>query len=287
MDSSTKRVIVSLDNMTLEEAVKITELVKDDVAGVKVGYELLCEEGARNIMSALNPHRVKVFLDPKIHDIPETALQAAIKLTRLGAWIIDIHCSGGAEMMQRVREAVDRVYDIEKDHLSLQQRPLLIGVTILTSLDFAALAQIGLVSETERDQITNRLRTPGVNRTKSLSDLEETSKTESHLIREVTVRLARLAQVCGIDGVVCSAHEASYIRGNCGPRFQIITPGIRWKKVDTDDQARIATPAGAIEAGSDWLVIGRPVTRTSDPLERLRQINMQIYQALVARQSQT
>lgn len=264
MDRNNKRVIVAFDNMTLAEAVIMAKLVKNEVAGGKVGFELLCDEGAENIMFALNSSGLRVFMDPKIHDIPNTAAQTAKKLARRGVWIINLHCSGGRKMMEAVRASVDDVWQNEREKLGLTRKPLVIGVTVLTSIDFKTLFEIGAISIGEYGTI------------------KEEAKPEK--IRAMALKLACLAQECGLDGVVTSPQEASAIRAKCGDNFQIITPGIRLPDGKVDDQVRISTPAGAIEAGADWLVIGRPVTQSKDPKATLQLINQQVAEALAKKE---
>ena len=275
-----KRVIVALDNMTLQEAGAMTELVMGEAAGVKVGFELLCDEGAKNIMATL-PAGASVFFDPKLNDIPKTAALAAKKLARRGAWIINMHCSGGRPMMEAVRETVDEVWEKERDKSGLTRKPLLLGVTILTSLDFNALDEIGLVSGKKCDEMLQQLRESERQAGIPMGDEDiMLVKNQNKLVKAVVLRLAKLAQASGLDGVVCSALEASAIRAACGEDFQIVTPGIRLPDGKMDDQARVATPAGAIEAGANWLVIGRPVTQAEDPKAALRLINQQVAEAL-------
>ncbi len=261
---SDKRVIAALDDMTLQQAFEMTGKVKGLVAGVKVGFELLCDEGAHAIMDGLRDMGVPVFFDPKLHDIPSTAEKAARKLVRHGAWIINLHCSGGIKMMMAVKKGVDE----ETTKLALTMKPLVIGVTVLTSLDYLALAEIGFI---------NRVG-------ESLACHSNEKVNEEKEVRELALQMARLAQSCGLDGVVTSPREASAIRLACGPNFQIITPGIRLADGKTDDQVRIATPAGAIEAGADWLVIGRPVTQAEDPRATLELINQQVAEALAKKE---
>ncbi len=257
---STKRVIVALDNMTLSEAVLLTVLIRSEAAGLKIGFELLCEDGAKGVMSALKPFGLPVFFDPKLHDIPNTASQTARKLVRRGAWIINMHCLGGPAMMDAIRKAVDEVWDQEQEALGLKRKPLLIGVTVLTSLNFEELQKIGL-------------------RTRQTAD-EMSDEEKAEFIRGLTLRLALLAKDSGLDGVVTSPQEVAKIRHHCGNDFTLITPGVRPKSSSADDQKRVATPAEAIQAGADWLVIGRPITGAEKPVEVLRTINQQVAEVL-------
>ncbi len=268
MITNEKRVIVALDNMSLAEAAAMTALLKDEAAGVKVGFELLSDEGAKNIMTALQPHGVPVFFDPKLHDIPNTAEKAATKLARRGAWIINLHCSGGVKMMSAVRKAVDEIWEKEREALGLTRKPLVIGVTVLTSLDYDQLDQVvfpvlGLAASVLGPQ---------------------TADEKKHCIQEIALKMARLAASCGLDGVVCSPLETVSIRRATAdyPSFQIINPGIRSASSAKDDQERISTPSGAIIAGANWLVVGRPVTADPDPKAALQAINGEVNAALVA-----
>lgn len=250
-----KRVIVALDGMTLEQACAMTDQVKAESAGVKVGFELLCDEGARVIADSLSYSRV--FYDPKLHDIPNTVDKAVRRLVNRGAWIINLHCSGGPKMMQAARRAVDE----ESTRLGLDRKPLLIGVTVLTSMDFSEFERLGIFARTEPPA-------PAV---------------DAIRIRGLVINMAELAQSCGLDGVVASPLETKNIRELCGPNFKIITPGIRLSDAKADDQVRIATPAGAINAGADWLVVGRPITESANPLQTLQIINLQVAEALAGR----
>jgi len=177
-----------------------------------------------------------VFLDLKFHDIPHTVSSACKAAARLGVWMMNVHASGGRAMMQAAREAL-------ADSAS---RPKLIAVTVLTSMAQADLADIGMQGCPE----------------------------------DAVLRLARLAQGAGLDGVVCSAQEARTLRAECGTEFKLVTPGIRpavrMEGRTVDDQKRVMTPRAAMEAGADYLVIGRPITQAADPVEMLRLIQQEI-----------
>jgi len=177
-----------------------------------------------------------VFLDLKFHDIPNTVAQACRSAARLGVWMIDVHALGGRVMLQAAREALGSTLD----------RPRLTAVTILTSLDAAGLREVGIEDTPAR----------------------------------AASRLAGLAQASGVDGVVCSAQEAAVLRRQCGAGFLLVTPGIRSADPGDadalDDQKRIASARSAVDAGADYLVIGRPVTRAADPLAALRRIHAEI-----------
>jgi orotidine-5'-phosphate decarboxylase len=192
------------------------------VAGMfKVGNQLFTNEGPRAVQK-LAGLGFDIFLDLKFHDIPNTvagAIAAAAKLPRVR--LVNVHASGGVEMMQAAREAAGKG----------KNRPVILGVTILTSLDAAALRRIGM---------------SGSPASRGLA-------------------LARLAQQAGMDGVVASAHEVAAIRRACGPKFLIVVPGIRPATASLNDQSRVATPAAAIRAGADYIVVGRPITAAPDP----------------------
>jgi len=189
----------------------------------KVGSQLFTAEGPRAV-EKLAGLGFGIFLDLKFHDIPNTvahAVSAAAKLPKVR--LVTLHTSGGLEMMRAARESV----------AGKKNRPALLGVTILTSLDARSLRRVGMSG------------TPASR----------------------AIALARLAKEAGLDGVVASAHEARAIRRACGPGFLIVVPGVRPASADVNDQSRVATPAAAIRAGADYLVVGRPITAASNPRE--------------------
>jgi orotidine-5'-phosphate decarboxylase len=203
---------------------------------LKIGKELFTSADA-GLVRELVRRRFRVFLDLKFHDIPNTVAHACAAATRLGVWMIDVHASGGSGMLKAAREAVAQA-SVETN----RPRPLLVAVTVLTSLTASDLAAVG-VSGTPEEQV---------------------------------LRLARLAQANGLDGVVASAHEATLLRSACGPDFALVTPGIRPAGTSANDQARVATPEGAIAAGADYLVIGRAITKAAEPRRALDEINAAI-----------
>jgi orotidine-5'-phosphate decarboxylase len=196
-----------------------------------VGKELFTRCGPALVEQILK-RGFSVFLDLKFHDIPATVAGACKAAADLGVWMINVHAAGGERMLAAAREAVDK-------H---NRRPLLIAVTVLTSLNDTDLRRVGVEKP----------------------------------VAEQVLGLARLAAACGLDGVVCSAQEATRLKKALGKDFILVTPGIRPAGSAHDDQQRIMTPAEAIKAGSDYLVIGRPVTQAVDPLKVLREINAQI-----------
>jgi len=199
---------------------------------VKIGSQLFTAEGPRAVQR-LAGLGLGVFLDLKFHDIPNTvggSVAAAAALP--GVQMMTLHATGGLAMMQAAREAV----------AGRKTRPALLGVTILTSLDSAALRRVGLAGPASARVLA----------------------------------LARLAKAAGLDGVVASAHEAQAIRRACGPRFLIVVPGIRPVAASAGDQARVATPAEAIRAGANYLVVGRPITGADDPVAAAGKIAAEI-----------
>ncbi|HJQ64423.1 MAG TPA: orotidine-5'-phosphate decarboxylase [Burkholderiales bacterium] len=225
------RVIVALDFADVNRALALVERLDPASCRLKVGKELFTAAGPA-LVKRLVDRRFGVFLDLKYHDIPNTVASACRAAAALGVWMINVHASGGRGMLQAARDAL--AHDT--------QPPLLIAVTVLTSLNAGDLTEIGIAG----------------------SPMEAAS------------RLARLAQSCGLDGVVCSAHEALSFRRELGAGFCLVTPGIRLAGAGHDDQQRVMTPRAAIESGADYLVIGRPITLARDPLAVLQDVNGQI-----------
>ena len=228
---SNSRIIVPLDFNTAEQALELVEKLQPDLCRLKVGKELFTITGPV-LVEKLISKGFDIFLDLKFHDIPTTVARACAVAADSGVWMVNVHASGGSEMMSLAREEIEK-----KSH-----HPLLIGVTILTSMDQEALTEIGI----------------------------------QYSVAEQVMRLAQLTSDAGLDGVVCSAHEVKMLRDNLGEEFKLITPGIRPSGSNNDDQKRVMTPAQAINAGSDYLVIGRPITRAADPGQALKDISEEI-----------
>ena len=227
------RVIVALDFANPMRALGLAERLDPHDCGLKVGNELFVSAGPDPVRWMVD-RGFNVFLDLKFHDIPNTVAQSCAAGTRLGVWMLNVHAAGGRAMLKAARDAVAATAAETG-----RTRPLLIGVTVLTSLDQMALHETGIDNDPGR-----------------------------HVLK-----LAALERDCGLDGVVCSAVEAASMRSAFGPHFALVTPGIRPAGAARDDQARIVTPEAAAEAGADYLVIGRPITGASDPVEALAAIN--------------
>ena len=227
-----ERLIVALDVDTKESALDLVEKLKNDVKIFKVGSELFTSCGPE-IVSAVKQRGCGIFLDLKFYDIPNTVAKAAVAATRLGVSMLNVHASGGHDMMKLAREAVT----IEAEELGIE-RPKLIAVTVLTSMDENGLKKIG-INDTMEKQV---------------------------------LKLAALAKEAGLDGVVASASEAKLIRRQLGSYFTIVTPGVRPDWADANDQKRVATPKEAILNGANYIVVGRPIIEAQDPLAAAKRI---------------
>lgn len=226
-------ILVALDVPSARDALALADTLRGVVGGYKVGSQLFTAEGP-DIVRALTMRGDRVFLDLKFHDIPNTVAGAVASACRLGAWMVNVHASGGAAMMRAAKDAADQAA------AAGQARPVVIAVTVLTSMDAATLGTIG-ISRSPLDQV---------------------------------VHLARMAQDAGLDGVVASPLETAAIREACGPDFQIVTPGIRGGDAGEakNDQSRTMTPGEAVRAGASYLVIGRPITAADAPREAAQRI---------------
>ncbi|MEN3754104.1 orotidine-5'-phosphate decarboxylase [Mangrovibacter yixingensis] len=221
-------IVVALDYDKRDEALAFVDRIDANDCRLKVGKEMFTRFGP-DFVRELHKRDFDVFLDLKFHDIPNTTARAVAAAADLGVWMVNVHASGGARMMTAAKEALVAFG---------ADAPLLIAVTVLTSMEASDLADLGITV------------TPA----------------------EYAERLARLTNQCGLDGVVCSAQEAVRFKQVLGQSFRLVTPGIRPEGSDAGDQRRIMTPAAAQEAGVDYMVIGRPITRAADPAQALKSI---------------
>ena len=231
------RIIVALDYANAAEALLMVERLSPQLCRLKVGKELFTRTGPE-LVRGLVARGFDIFLDLKFHDIPNTVAQACRAAAELGVWMVNVHAQGGRKMLTAARDALVA--------RTGERRPLLIAVTVLTSLGAEDLAEVGLAG------------TPADN------------------VR----RLATLAHDCGLDGAVCSPQEAADLRQRLGGGFRLVTPGVRPAGAALDDQRRVMSPGQAIAAGAHYLVIGRPITQASDPIAVLQAINGEIGQVL-------
>tara|TARA_Y100000813_G_scaffold181068_1_gene149860 strand:- start:51 stop:788 length:738 start_codon:yes stop_codon:yes gene_type:complete len=218
------RILVALDTTDAGKALALAEGVKGAVGGVKLGKEFFTAqgpEGVRKVSAAGLP----VFLDLKFHDIPNTVAGAVRAAVPLRPFMLNVHASGGRAMMEAAVKAADEA-------AAGGPRPMMLAVTVLTSLSDEDLVEVGINNETKAQ----------------------------------VAKLAKLAQDSGMDGVVCSAHEIKVIRSVCGPDFKLVVPGIRPEWSVKGDQKRVVTPRDAVSLGADYLVIGRPITQSDDPI---------------------
>ena len=244
-----EKIIVALDVETADQAREIIAELRGEVGAFKIGLQLFTAVGASFVREVVE-NNVKIFLDVKFHDIPNTVSKAAVEVARLGVWIFNIHALGGGEMMRKAAESVREVCD--KENL---QQPKIIGVTVLTSSNQETLREVGIETE----------------------------------VKKQVVNLAQLTAQCNLDGVVASPHEIEAIRKAIGRKdFLIVTPGIRNQKTKDqspkttnqfatkDDQKRVMSPGEAVSAGSDYLVIGRPITQSENKIAAVREILREI-----------
>jgi orotidine-5'-phosphate decarboxylase len=222
-------VILALDVPTLKEAVELAKRTAGSLAATKIGSQLFTAEGPAAVR-AMHDLGLRVFLDLKFHDIPNTVAGAVAAARSLGVWMLNVHGSGGAAMLEAAARGAGAAGG---------GRPMVIAVTVLTS-------------HTE-------------------AELQATLGTSRTLAAQVE-HLAREAQRAGLDGVVASPHEIALIRKACGPKFVIVTPGVRPAGADVQDQRRVMTPAEAVRAGADYVVVGRPISAAPDPAEAARRI---------------
>ncbi|KID01071.2 orotidine-5'-phosphate decarboxylase [Hafnia alvei] len=224
----TSPILVALDYADKNAALAFVDNIDPRDCRLKVGKEMFTLFGPQFVRE-LQQRQFEIFLDLKFHDIPNTAAHAVAAAADLGVWMVNVHASGGARMMTAAREALLPFG---------KEAPLLIAVTVLTSMEAEDLRGIGI-------------------------ELSPADYAE---------RLALLTKECGLDGVVCSAHEATRLKASCGQAFKLVTPGIRPAGSSAGDQRRIMTPVEAAKAGVDYMVIGRPITQSPEPAETLRGI---------------
>jgi orotidine-5'-phosphate decarboxylase len=243
MDDAQRRLIFALDVDSFEEARTWVGRLQGQVGAFKVGKQLFTRCGP-DVVRMVRDLGGDVFLDLKYHDIPNTVAMAGLEALRLDVWMFNVHALGGPEMMARLAAEVDKVCP-----RGTPGRPLLIAVTVLTSSTDATLRAIGI----------------------------------DRPVTEMVPRLAVLAKEAGLDGVVASPQEVGLIRQACGDDFAIVTPGVRPADASVDDQKRVMTPAEAIHAGADYLVIGRPISAAADPAFAAANILAEMRTALAAR----
>ncbi len=224
-----KKVLIALDYDDQQTALNFVKQLSPDSCRLKVGKEMFTYFGPAFVKELIDLG-FDVFLDLKFHDIPNTVAKAVTAAAKMGVWMVNVHASGGVEMMTKAKHALEQFGD---------KAPLLIAVTVLTSMDAAELTRLG-IDKTPEEQV---------------------------------IYLAKLAKESGLDGVVCSAQEARKLKAELGEDFKLVTPGIRPAGSDAGDQKRIMTPKQAIDDGSDYLVVGRPITQSADPVAVLKEIN--------------
>jgi orotidine-5'-phosphate decarboxylase len=223
------KVVIALDYDNQQSALDFIEQLDPSTCRLKIGKEMFTHFGP-DFVKQIVAKDFDVFLDLKFHDIPNTVANAVKAAADLGVWMVNVHASGGRRMMEAAKAILEPYGD---------KAPLLIAVTVLTSMDESDLLELGI----------------------ELSPLEQVK------------RLATLTKSSGLDGVVCSSHEAIELKALLGKEFKLITPGIRPEGSVLDDQRRIKTPKQAMDSGSDYLVIGRPITQAKNPAQVLTEIN--------------
>jgi orotidine-5'-phosphate decarboxylase len=234
-----ERLILALDVEDLDRVKAALKLLSGAVGMFKVGKQLFTHAGPQAV-KLIQEMGGEVFLDLKFHDIPTTVAKAAIEATRLGVKMFNVHASGSLAMMRQTAREVNRVCRQES-----LRKPIMLAVTVLTSLNESDLKKVGVTGE----------------------------------VADQVVRLALLSQKAGMDGVVAAPNEVSEIRAACGRRFVIVTPGIRLQKSKRDDQKRVMTPADAVRAGVDYIVVGRPIMEAADPVSVAREIIAEMEQS--------
>ena len=226
------KIIVALDFNSSSRAVEFVDNLDPKLCRLKIGKELFTAAGP-NLVETMIKKEFDVFLDLKFHDIPNTVANAVKVAADLGVWMLNVHISGGSTMMKSAKDAI-------LSHGGC--KPILIGVTVLTSISSAELSEIGIDND----------------------------------LKDQVVQLAKLAYQSGLDGVVCSAEEAKLLRNSMPADFILVTPGIRREQDAAGDQKRVITPSQAIRNGSDYLVVGRPITQAASPSAALAAFNSEI-----------
>ena len=229
---NSKKVLIALDYDDQETALAFVKQLSPDTCRLKVGKEMFTYFGPEFVKELIELG-FDVFLDLKFHDIPNTVAKAVTAAAKMGVWMVNVHASGGYEMMHKAKLALEEFGD---------RAPILIAVTVLTSMDEPELKRLGINKSPQ----------------------------------EQGIYLAKLAKEAGLDGVVCSAQEANVLKAELGEHFKLVTPGIRPEGSEAGDQKRIMTPKQAIEAGSDYLVVGRPITKAANPVKALQDVNESI-----------
>lgn len=222
------KVLIALDFANADAALNFAEQLDPNCCRLKVGKELFAVAGP-DFVRQLSAKGFDVFLDLKYHDIPNTVAKAVQAAARMGVWMVNVHASGGSKMMKAAKQAL----------AEFEKPPLLIAVTVLTSMQQEDLVELGIDASPQ----------------------------------EQVLRLAKLSKASGLDGVVCSAQETAMLRSELGENFCLVTPGIRPVGAAVNDQKRIMTPLDAMNAGSNYLVVGRPITQANDPVLALKSIN--------------
>lgn len=225
-------VVVALDFEEQGAALNLVSQLDPALCRLKVGKEMFTHFGP-GFVTELQRRQFDVFLDLKFHDIPNTVAKAVKAAADLGVWMVNVHASGGSRMMVAARDAL-QTFGADK--------PLLIAVTVLTSMEQSDLTELGITLNPEQQ----------------------------------VLKLAALTKAAGLDGVVCSAQEAGLLKRQLGNEFQLVTPGIRPAFAGADDQKRVMTPAQALQVGVDYMVIGRPITKAADPLAALQAIYQEL-----------
>ncbi|EGY29883.1 orotidine 5''-phosphate decarboxylase [Candidatus Regiella insecticola 5.15] len=228
MSANASPIIVALDYADINDALAFVDRISPQDCRLKVGKEMFTSQGPQWI-TKLQDRGFDIFLDVKFHDIPHTTAQAVKAAADLGVWMVNVHAVGGEKMLVAAKEALSNFG---------KKAPLLIAVTVLTSMDEDDLSAVG-IDDCVNDQVE---------------------------------RLAKLSRNCGLDGVVCSGREAAHLKNCCGTAFKLVTPGIRPVGSVVGDQQRVMTPKQALDAGADFLVIGRPITESKEPAKALKAI---------------